>query len=253
MSLYTELCAALGIGINEFLSGDDIAENDLPRRAEENILQTAADGKRRQKRLKCIVAALLIVSAAALSIIGAYLIRTNRSENVIRPVEKESTEMQTLKLLAGLDGAYMYRYTASDDFLSLRIYLTEYHFGKQVSKENWELSYRDIGSPKEGTILIVPDFENFQVKLILADGGSKLSTSFPILEGEENRKYFARAGASIEDETPITFEAEQPLLALMYSENDLQVRAVQEFAAGSVSPVNDYAYYISLEFCKAEQ
>ena len=51
VSLYTELCAALGIGINEFLSGDDIAENDLPRRAEENILQTAADGKRRQKRL----------------------------------------------------------------------------------------------------------------------------------------------------------------------------------------------------------
>ena len=26
VSLYTELCAALGIGINEFLSGDDIAE-----------------------------------------------------------------------------------------------------------------------------------------------------------------------------------------------------------------------------------
>ena len=159
--------------------------------------------------------------------------------------------MQTLKLLAGLDGAYMYRYTASDDFLSLRIYLTEYHFGKQVSKENWELSYRDIGSREGGTILIVPDFENFQVKLILADGGSKLSTSFPILEGEENRKYFARAGASIEDETPITFESEQPLLALIYSENSLQLRAVQEFADGSVSPVNDYAYYISLEFCKA--
>lgn len=60
-------------------------ENDLPRRAEENILQTAADGKRRQKRLKCMVAALLIVSAAALSIIGAYLIRTNRPENVTAP------------------------------------------------------------------------------------------------------------------------------------------------------------------------
>ena len=116
-----------------------------------------------------------------------------------------------------------------------------------------ETAYKAVMKPKEGTILIVPDFENFQVKLILADGGSKLSTSFPILEGEENRKYFARAGVSIEDETPITFEAEQPLLALMYSENDLQVRAVQEFAAGSVSPVNDYAYYISLEFCKAEQ
>ena len=68
VSLYTELCAALGIGINEFLSGDDIAENDLPRRAEENILQTAADGKRRQKRLKCMVAVLLIVSAVLSSV-----------------------------------------------------------------------------------------------------------------------------------------------------------------------------------------
>ncbi len=120
--------------------------------------RTESGGK---KRLKCMVAALLIVSAAALSIIGAYLIRTNRPENVIRPVEKESTEMQTLKLLAGLDGAYMYRYTASDDFLSLRIYLTEYHFGKQVRKENWELGYRGHRFAEGGTILIVPDFEKF--------------------------------------------------------------------------------------------
>ena len=172
---------------------------------------------------------------------------------MIRPVEKDSTEMQTLKLLAGLDGAYMYRYTASDDFLSLRVYLTEYHFGKQVSKENWELGYQDIGSPKEGTILIVPDFENFQVKLILTDGGSKLSTSFPILEGEENRKYFIRAGVSVEDEAPITFDAEQPLLALNYSADGLRLGSLQELVDGNVSPVNDYIYYISIEFCKADR
>lgn len=253
VSLYAELCAALGIGINEFLSGEDIAETDLPRRAEENILQTAADGKRRRKRLLWIVGALLVLSLAALSVIGVYLFRANWPENVIRPVEKESTEMQTIKLLAGLDGAYMYRYTASDDFLSLRVYLTTYHFGKQVSKKNWAVvGYQDIGSPKEGTILIVPDFENFQVKLILAGGGSKLSTSFPILEGVEKRKYFARAGVSMEDEAPITFDAEQPLLVLNYSGSGLRVGSIQEFVDGNVSPINDYAYYISLEFCKAE-
>ena len=147
----------------------------------------------------------------------------------------------------------MYRYTASDDFLSLHVYLTTYHFGKQVSKESWALvGYQDIGSPKEGTILIVPDFENFQVKLILAGGGSKLSTSFPILEGVEKRKYFARAGVSMEDEEPITFDAEQPLLVLNYSGSGLRVGSIQEFVDGNVSPINDYAYYISLEFCKAE-
>ena len=253
VSLYAELCAALGIGINEFLSGENIAETDLPRRAEENILQTAADGKRRQKRLKWIVGALLLVSVAALSVIGAYLIRSNRPENVIRPVDKESTEMQTIKLLAGPDGAYMYRYTASDEFLSLHVYLTKYHFGKQVSKESWAmLGYEDIGSPEEGIILIVPDFENFQVKLILAGGGSKLSMCFPILEGVENRKYFMRAGVSVEDETPITFDAEQPLLALNYSADGLRLGSLQELVDGNVSPVNDYIYYISVEFCKAE-
>ncbi len=253
VSLYTELCAVLGIGINEFLSGEDISENDLLRRAEENILQTAADGKRRRERLLWIVGALLVLSLAALSVIGVYLFRANRPENVIRPVEKDSTEMQTIKLLAGPDGAYMYRYTASDDFLALRVYLTTYHFGKQVSKENWAVvGYEDIGSPEEGTILIVPDFENFQVKLILAGGGSKLSMSFPILEGAENRKHFIRAGVSMEDAAPITFDAEQPLLALRYSGDGLRVGSLQEFVDGDVSPVNDYDYYISLEFCKAE-
>lgn len=253
VSLYTELCAALGIGINEFISGEDIAENDLPRRAEENILQTATDGKRRRKRLLWIVGALLVLSLAALSVIGVYLLRANRPENMIRPVEKESTEMQTIKLLAGPDGAYMYRYTASDDFLSLHVYLTTYHFGKQVSKESWAVvGYEDIGSPEEGTILIVPDFENFQVKLILAGRGSKLSTSFPILEGVENRKHFIRAGVSIEDEAPIMFDAEQPLLVLNYSGGGLRVGSLQEFVDGNVSPINDYAYYFSLEFCKAE-
>ena len=252
VSLYAELCAALGIGINEFLSGEDIAATDLPRKAEENILQTAADGKRRQRRLKCMLAALLVIVIAALSVIGTFLIRTNRPENVIRPVEKESTEMQTIKLLAGPDGAYMYRYTASDDFLSLHVYLTTYHFGKEVSKESWAVvGYEDIGSPEEGTILIVPDFENFQVKLILTGGGSKLSTSFPILKDVENRKYFIRGGVSMEDETPITFDTEQPLLALRYSGDGLRVGSLQEFVDGDVSPVNDYDYYISLEFCKA--
>ena len=253
VSLFKELCAALGIGINEFISGEDIAENDLPRRAEENILQAATDGKRRRKRLLWIVGALLVLSLAALSVIGVYLLRANRPENMIRPVEKESTEMQTIKLLAGPDGAYMYRYTASDDFLSLHVYLTTYHFGKQVSKESWAVvGYEDIGSPEEGTILIVPDFKNFQVKLILAGRGSKLSASFPILEGAENRKHFIRAGVPMEDEAPITFDAEQPLLVLNYSGGGLRVGSLQEFVDGNVSPVNDYAYYISLEFCKAE-
>lgn len=84
MSLYTELCAALGIGINEFLSGDDIGGKTICGAGQRRIsFKRRRTGKQAAKSGSNVwVAALLIVSAAALSIIGAYLIRTNRPENV---------------------------------------------------------------------------------------------------------------------------------------------------------------------------
>ena len=46
----------------------------------------------------------------------------------------------------------------------------------------------DIGSPKSGEIVMVPDFDDYVIKLIISGGGSKLSTEIPILENVENRE-----------------------------------------------------------------
>ena len=43
-----------------------------------------------------------------------------------------------------------------------------------------ELSYEEVESPTEGKIVLVPDFETFEVKLIVADTSAKYSTTIPI-------------------------------------------------------------------------
>ena len=48
VSVYFELCQILGISINEFLAGEDIEQEDLGKKSEENILGIASESKRKQ-------------------------------------------------------------------------------------------------------------------------------------------------------------------------------------------------------------
>lgn len=251
VSVYAALCDALGISINEFLAGEDIMETRIAQKSEENLMQVAVDSKQRQRRLKRIILLLLFISAAALTWVGIGLVQANRPKNVIVPLEQDSIEMKTAKMLAGSDGAFLYRFTATDDFSSLKLFYTEYRAGVPEKKEHAEISYQDIGSPENGTILLVPDFDNFTVKLIIADDSSKFSTQIPILEDSADRKYLGRSANQIEAEIPIQYGKEQGLLALIYSGNTLRAGSIQEYEAGIASPLNDYVYFFSVQFCKA--
>ena len=59
----------------------------------------------------------------------------------------------------------------------------EYQAGELINKSKVaDLDYDGIESAKRGVIAVIPDFELFRVKLIIADDYSKCSTDFPILE-----------------------------------------------------------------------
>ena len=124
----------------------------------------AADSKLKQNLLKMIICFLLAISVLAISIIGVFLYRDAKPQNFILPVEKDSIEMETAKLLSGPDGAYIYKFTTTDEYDSLRLYFSKYHSGVLQDKENMELGFEEVGSPKHGEILIVPDFERFMVR-----------------------------------------------------------------------------------------
>lgn len=252
VSVYTDLCQNLGISINEFLAGEDIAQENIAKNFEENIIGVATDSKNRQKRLKAVILTLFMISVIMAAVLTEMVLRTKMPENVIAPVDRDSVEMKTAEMLAGVDGAFMYNYTTTDSYESLILYVSTYHSGKLVNKEQMEIGYQGIGSPQNGTILIMPDFADFSVKLIIADEMSKLSTKRPILENVWERQYYGRSASEITESTEIKYDEEQPLLALIYDNDQMSVSPIEFFAEEEENTLtmNDYIYYFSYRFVK---
>ena len=252
VSVYSDLCRILGISLNEFFAGEDIVHENLIQKSEENIIGIAADSKRKQNLLKAIICLLLAISVLAISIIGLSVYRAAKPQNFIAPVDKDSIEMETAKMLSGPDGAYIYKFTATDEYESLRLYFSRYHLGVLQDKENMELRFEGVGSPKYGQILIVPDFERFVIKIIIASDGSKLSTEIPILDEVADREYYGRSATEIDEKTDIRYDEEQALIALIYGKNEIRALDIDNLMSGQSDSlgVNDYVYYFSFEFCK---
>ena len=171
--------------------------------------------------------------------------------------------MKTAELLSGTDGAYLFHYFTKDEFKTLTIYVSEYQSGTLISKSKVaDLNYDGIASPSRGVIAVVPDFESFKVKLIVADDYAKYSTDFPILENIENREYYGRSASQIKGEIPIQIhsastiegktaipsDSEQGLMALIYGKDGLSGIPITEMEKGIVGVENDYVYYLSFQF-----
>ena len=250
VSVYMELCGILGIGINEFLAGEDIGQEDLVRKSEDNLIQVTTDSKHRQNRLRRIIAVLLAAAILAFSAMGFVLYRTNRPRNVIAPLAPESAEMKTAELLSGADGAFLYRYHTDDSFKRLTVCLSIYKSGELIDRTNSTVSYESVGSPAEGMIVLVPDFERFSVKLLIAGEGTRLSSDLPILEGVEGRTYYGRSACAIREETPIRYDEEQGLVALIYGKEKMRVGDIRDYEEDSAPAENDFVYYFSVRFSK---
>lgn len=253
VSVYSDLCLILGISINEFLAGEDIAQENIEKKSEENIIGVATDSKHKQKRLKAIICALLIIAVLAISVIGTAVYRAYKPMNFIAPVSDDSVEMQTVRLLAGPDGAHIYKFTTTDEYTRLNIYISEYQSGELVNKDRMGLGFEGIGSPKNGEIIIVPDYEHAVIKLIIStDEGSKFSTELPIMEGVEDREYYGRSSSRIEGETNILYDSEQPLVGMIYDNDEMYVIDLYDMLSGETDSIskNDYMYLFSYEFCK---
>lgn len=159
--------------------------------------------------------------------------------------------MKTAELLSGVDGAFLFKYFTRDEFKTLTVFISEYHSGKLIEKNKVaDLTYDDIESTSEGMIVLVPDFEEFMVKLIVTDNYVKYSSDFPILENVENREYYGRTATQIEEEMPIQYDSEQGLVAFVYGKDGVSGIPVQEIKNGEFQPQNDYVYYLSVQFSK---
>ena len=252
VSVYMELCEILGISINEFLAGEDIDAENVEKKSEDNIIQVAKDSKKKQKNLKSILAVVTTFAVIMVLVLGTVFVhKVMEPKNYITAVDRTSAEMKTAELLSGTDGAYLFKFYAKEEYKTLTIYLSEYQAGELINKSKVaDLDYDGIESAKRGVIAVIPDFELFRVKLIIADDYSKCSTDFPILENVENREYYGRSATQVEGEVPIQRDTEQGLMALIYGEDGLEAIPVKEMEQGNFRGKNDYVYYLSFRFGK---
>lgn len=252
VSVYMELCEILGISINEFLAGEDIDAENVEKKSEDNIIQVTKDSKKKQKNLKSILAVVTTFAVIMVLVLGAVFVhKVMQPKNYITAVDRTSAEMKTAELLSGADGAYLFNFYAKEEYKTLTIYLSEYQAGELINKSKVaDLDYDGLESAKRGVIAVIPDFELFRVKLIIADDYSKCSTDFPILENVENREYYGRSATQVEGEVPIQRDTEQGLMALIYGEDGLEAIPVKEMEQGNFREKNDYVYYLSFQFEK---
>lgn len=252
VSVYMELCEILGISINEFLAGEDIDAENVEKKSEDNIIQVAKDSKKKQKNLKSILAVVTTFAVIMVLVLGAVFVhKVMQPKNYITAVDRTSAEMKTAELLSGTDGAYLFNFYVKEEYKTLTIYLSEYQAGELINKSKVaDLDYDGLESAKRGVIAVIPDFELFRVKLIIADDYSKCSTDFPILENVENREYYGRSATQVEGEVPIQRDTEQGLMALIYGEDGLETIPVKEMEQGNFREKNDYVYYLSFRFGK---
>ena len=252
VSVYKELCSILGISLNEFLAGEDIAQENMIQKSETNIIEVIRDNINKQKCLKVMRCILLVISICAVAVIGFIIYRLKKPQNYISPIAKDSIEMQTAELLAGPDGAFIYKFVTTDEYKKLRLHIYQYESGKLSNQDKVEIGFEDIGSPKSGEIVMVPDFDNYVIKLIISGDGSKLSTEIPILENVEDREYYGRSATEIQNIIDIRYNKQQPLIAFLYDDETMSVPALDDLVNSQTEFIsnNDYVYYVAFEFCK---
>ena len=252
VSVYKELCSILGISLNEFLAGEDIAQENMIQKSETNIIEVIRDNINKQKCLKVMKCILVFIFICVVSVIGFTIYRLKKPQNFIVPLAEDSIEMQTAKLLAGPDGAFIYKFITTDEYKKLRLHIHRYESGRLSNQDKVEIGFEDIGSPKSGEIVMVPDFDNYVIKLIISGDGNKLSTEIPILENVEDREYYGRSATEIQNIVDIRYNKQQPLIAFLYDDETMSVPALDDLINSQTEFIsnNDYVYYVAFEFCK---
>lgn len=250
VSVYMDLCEILGISLNEFLAGEDIEQDKIARKSEENLIEVTKDGKERKRRLKTVIAALAAFCVVVTGILVYRSVFDGKSEiNYIEPLAKDSAEMAIAELLSDADGAFLYDYAVDKGFGEMRVSLSVYRKGELERKEIiGAVGLPDSEEVKEGMIAVVPEFDNGKVKLIAAGGGLKYSLNFDILDDVSDRQLFGRGATQIDGRTGIVNEEEQVILALIYGKNGISEVSVSEIGEGEVQSRNDYVYALSVCF-----
>ena len=246
VSIYTELCDILGISLNEFIAGEDLAEDRIIEKSEENIVDVTKNELLKRKKLKRIILALSLIVVVALGSLGYYLYpvlfpRTNYLE----PMPEDSKEVDLAKTWFGIGKAYLYNYSIDDTFENVVINLSIYKKGELTHKET-VAEFPLVAETKDGFIAVFHDYLDDEAKIMVGGEGVSGSVEFDMfkeleeaIEGSSQSRYTA---AEIEN------GREVGLAAFYFEDEILRGYLIESMEDGELPTQNDYTYYLSAVF-----
>lgn len=136
VSLFQDICGILGISINEFFAGEDIAREAVEEQSEKNILAILKDSVHRnsklKKTIKSLVAALVLVVVAG----GAIIVKNLNDngyfdKNYVRSFAGTENEKVMNSLFSSLNRNYgVLEYSNDSGSKKVEIVAKEYMRGK---------------------------------------------------------------------------------------------------------------------------
>lgn len=159
VSNYTELCRVLGITLNEFFAGEDLTPEKIPVQAEDNILGVIRNSRKGAKRLKKVIAVLLILLLAAGSFSVWMMYREGYFyHNKVMSYGKINKTAADMLTSYG-SNTHLVWYKVDSDYKIAEITVREYRRGKYVTKKS-SGNVDIITGAKGGLLGIRPDLGN---------------------------------------------------------------------------------------------
>ena len=244
VSLYMELCNVLGITINEFIAGEDLRDEILVKKSDENIISVTKDGKQKRRKLKVLSFGL----AVALIILCAVMLVLNMPRhNYIEPLDPNSTEMMAAEIVAGAGEVHMYEFSVDDSYKQVSVNMITYKEGKIV-EESELFGYPIEAGKGKGIIAIVSDFDNHDIKVAVYQDDSVGSVEFKTLEGVIDKDIYSRGMSAGMENTKIIKGEEKGILCIAYDKDEMSVFSADAVISGNVKEENDYTYCFTVMF-----
>ncbi len=257
VSVYLELCEILGITLNEFIAGEDLSEETVIPKSEENLLQVTVDGKKKQRKLKKTAVAFAAAAMAVLLILIAVVIRyVKEPTNYVRWFSENSTEMRTANLLAGIKQIHLCQYKTDGSYHRLTVWFTIYADGKEI--DHIKLFQFELDAAHQEGILAITedktkDFDGSGLRCTLDCGSENLTT---VLDEIPNETIYDMVADAEMQKKPVSIDKKQNvgILACYYDRSEetdfINAWAVQELADGEKIPDAKYAWMLSMHFEK---
>lgn len=254
VSVYTDLCAALGISLNEFLAGEDIEHENIEKKAEENIMTVSRDSKKRSRKLRRI-AVILAAALLVLCIGTAWFLHSEGyfAGNYLKGYDMESDLYRTVSQLSIPETPYLYEFNADNSYSSAILRFYEYDHGELTASSasleanllTVDESGRTPGHTK-GTIAVLRRESTFSLIIATEDSVSRVDTKPDTDPGA----FTAMAEAGCPDTRDLTAGQEYPLCAFYYGDNELSGYLPEEAFADPAGTLADteYTLLITVEF-----